>query len=455
MKRILVLVLALILAVSCMAVPSYAAESLNTFFDVLSYSTVDNSGSNFGYVTPEKNSFFFDLPFYSDLYHVDIVVRTDFPVQSVTAGNNTSLTVSPISTRNGYLYRIYGSLNGYKAQRLVLYFSGSFSGAGGVNFHSFMVSTLPLGNIQTTAYGYLSAAGEWEEFVYSPGNQGPSVSIDVPVNELNYGFSAGFNLSQWRLFDYIDVSCSLLGVGAITSITASFVDENGDDQGTYVPIEYSFVGPSFYRDGEYELIIRVDLRDVVRSSTDQLILNIHGEHGGNYIDFYLEEVSGGIVSTFPDPFITMQRNILSAIVDFRSSVVGWLTETYNTVVAGFNSVGTSLTQSVGWLTETYNTVVAGFNQVIQLLSGEGDTEGFQDDVDQQGDKLDQMDEALNSVTKPALDRVDTNISGIVSDTDLANTAHVYTYIIDDNIMAPALTMVTILAMMSFALFGKR
>lgn len=241
MKRILVLVLALILAVSCMAVPSYAAESLNTFFDVLSYSTVDNSGSNFGYVTPEKNSFFFDLPFYSDLYHVDIVVRTDFPVQSVTAGNNTSLTVSPISTRNGYLYRIYGSLNGYKAQRLVLYFSGSFSGAGGVNFHSFMVSTLPLGNIQTTAYGYLSAAGEWEEFVYSPGNQGPSVSIDVPVNELNYGFSAGFNLSQWRLFDYIDVSCSLLGVGAITSITASFVDENGDDQGTYVPIEYSLL----------------------------------------------------------------------------------------------------------------------------------------------------------------------------------------------------------------------
>lgn len=455
MKRILVLALALILAVSSLAVPSYAAESLNTFFDVLSYSTVDNSGSNFGYVTPEKNSFFFDLPFYSDIYHLDIVVRTDFPVQSVKAGNNTSLTVKSISTRNGYLYRIYGSLNGYKAQRLVLYFSGSFSGAGGVNFQSFMVSTLPLGNIQTSAHGYLSAAGEWQQFVFTPGKQGPSVSIEVPVNELNYGFSAGFNLTQWRLFDYIDISCSLLGVGAITSITASFVTQDGDPLGTYVPLEYSFIGPSFYRDGEYQLIIRVDLRDVVRSSTDQLILNIHGEHGGNYIDFYIDEVSGGIVSSFPDPLITMQRNILSAIVDLRSSVVGWLTETYNTVVAGFNSVGTSLTQSVGWLTETYNTVVAGFNQVIQLLSGEGDSQGFQDDVDQQGDKLDQMDEALNSVTKPALDRVDTNISGIVSDTDLANTAHVYTYIIDDNIMAPALTMVTILAMMSFALFGKR
>ena len=66
-----------------------------------------------------------------------------------------------------------------------------------------------------------------------------------------------------------------------------------------------------------------------------------------------------------------------------------------------------------------------------------------------------MDDVLNSVTMPALDRVDTDISGIVSDADLSNVAHVYTAIIDDNVMAPALTLVTILAMMSFALFGKR
>ena len=145
--------------------------------------------------------------------------------------------------------------------------------------------------------------------------------------------------------------------------------------------------------------------------------------------------------------------------EFWNALVDQYLSIKSTVTGGISSLVTSIntfnSDVAWWFRHLVDNLSGWFSRVISALESSGDTEGFQDQVDDQGDRLDQMDDALNSVTKPVLDRVDTNISGIVSDTDLVNTAHVYTYIIDDNIMAPALTMVTILAMMSFALFGKR
>lgn len=437
MKRILVLALVLIVAISSLAVPSYAAEITNTFFDVLSFTTPDNSGSLTVSVTSEKNYFYFDLPFYTSLYNLDIVLRSDIPNLRVYGDGNQELHVSLIDSSSGYLYRVYGSLNGFNLQRFYLNFFGDYSGTGTVVFQSVFLSTLPITDRQITVSGYLTAAGDWLDFTYTAGFQGPHLSIDISSSDLYYDFSAGFNLSQWRLYDYIDVSCTFQGVAAITSIVACFVDENGDDSGTYIPVEHSFVGSSFYGDGEYQIIIRVDLRDIVRSSSDQLILNVYGEHRGSYIDLYVDEVTGGIASSYPDPVIILLRSLQSTIIDFSSSVGGWFYSLYNAVTSGFSNM------------------VDGFNRLAELLGGSGDTQGFEDEVGQQGDKLDDMQQVMDSVQKPDLGSINTDLSGIVSPADTANVAQVYTMVIGDSFMPQIMTMVVIMAMMSFVLFGKR
>ena len=431
MKRILVLALALILAVSSMAVPSYAAEfDTGEWIELL----------DFNQITPEGNWIQIDSyavltmipPVEAQFFNVDMVVfsnGTFTEVYETRAGNRKPLTIVPLGEG---LYRIYGDLHtgsNYPA----IYFEFLTSARSSMTVLSCRVSQLPVSYFNLSASGFLYAAGEWKDIIYSAGSQGAYASVNTSGTN-TWDFKSGVRLDDWRGYDFIDIHCSISGAASITSVSGYLVNSSGDVLANMVPLDISYISNSFYTDGDYELIVRVNLRNLDRTQNFFPMIDICGEHGGQSIDFGIYGVTGYVFSDVVDQDIF------------------WLKKFWNSVTAGFSSLTSSITNSFASLRDT---ISSGFNRLAELLGASGNTDQFQDEVNQQGDRLDQMDDALNSVTKPALDRVDTDISGIVSDTDLSNVAHVYTYIIDDNIMAPALTMVTILAMMSFALFGKR
>lgn len=444
MKRILVLALALIFAVGTLVVPSYAAETeFSTLVDLLSFS-LPNGGDSKSVLMSPGSIVTFDLPYGTTVYYVDFVVRTDFANMQVTSlTDGVSLTTEYISAPSGTLYRVYGKLNGYTLDQLRLRFDGSSGGT--VVFESFMYSSLPVFGTEIAVSGFLSAAGHWIDLYHSPNTEPTHGLIRIGTSDLRYDFSAGFRLNDWKDYDYIDISVDFYDIAVITSIVCRFATSDGDNSGTYIPLEYSYLGSSFYRQGAYEMVIRIDLRDLDRTTSHFPVLVINGEHGGSYCEIYINNAVGGLVPSNVNPVVLLLQKL-------TSNLSGWFTNLGLNISTGIQNVINTMNTNTQNIADF---LFGEFNRLIAAVTGTGDTDGFQDQVDDQGDRLDQMDEALNSVTKPVLDRVDTNISGIVSDTDLANTAHVYTYIIDDNIMAPALTMVTILAMMSFALFGKR
>lgn len=450
MKRIFVLSLVLILAVGSMAVPSYAAEfDTGEWIELL----------DFNQITPEGNWIQIDSyavltmipPVEAQFFNVDMVVfssGTFTDVYETRAGNRKALTVVPLGEG---LYRIYGDLHtgsNYPA----IYFEFLTTSRTSMTVLSCRVSQLPVSYFNLSASGFLYAVGAWKDISYSAGSQGVYASINTSGSS-SWEFKSGVRLDDWRGYDFIDIHCSFSGAASITSVSGYLVNSSGDVLANMVPLDISYISNSFYNDGAYEIILRVNLRNLDRTQNYFPMIDICGEHGGQSIDFGIYGVTGYVFSDVVDQDVFWLKKFWNSVTSGFSSLTSSIGSGFQSVVNYFNT--TFWNSLVSQYDSIRDTITSGFNTLASILSPQADTDGFQNQVDDQGDRLDQMDDALNSVTKPALDRVDTNISGIVSDTDLANTAHVYTYIIDDNIMAPALTMVTILAMMSFALFGKR
>ena len=484
MKRILVLALALILAVSFLAVPSYAAEFDNDMWmNVLEYSTVNDSGGNY-FSCNTTGSAVFNVTPGTTINYIDMLLKitggapSSVTISSVAGSNPVELNI--ISVGNG-LYRVYGDTE----NRVVSAFKLNFTFSKDVqHFISFLSLSAGIGDryyMPTVGMMSGNVAEGSIRLVYDPDSTeiaGTSVVVDSDDDIQDYLLY--LECSDWQKFDYIDYQVYITEVSSLDGITATFGDLS-------LPISLSYVDQTY--DNAFYVSIRVDLTGIDRTASKDnypmVILSGVCNYDFNY--FALMSVTG-ILKVDQVPWylylFNKWKSVSSSWWDGLNSILSswqtdwndWVSDWEKSIVsiysyidslrASFDTGLSMIANSIQTFKDSFLTFVSdvkdfwsslfdNLDAIYQALTATGDNEDFADNVDQQGEKLDQMDNALNSVTKPALDRVDTNISGIVSDTDLANTAHVYTYIIDDNIMAPALTMVTILAMMSFALFGKR
>lgn len=496
MKRIFVLALALILAVGSLAVPSYAAET----------DSVPNAMINL------LNDVDYDL-YYGDIYKGTFID----PVKYVSGFSSYSwrftVTSPPLSkyiigircwTENFTLFAQFGnegnrkyqctflgSQNGvqffevpyYKPEgffALYFEFQNNYAGDLGLSFlFGVADNTVDITNVSYFANAMMYDNGDGEASSPDPDDfrwpvsvgSGNNVSLPVVVDFSGPTGSDFYSLDYGEVFLKIPFDSSfhqfdkitflLFTCGEISSLGGRLESSDGSVFAG-LPSELEYCGETqmvFDLEEQFERIhcylvsfdvSGYDLSDLVLT----LQLNIRSVFG-SYIyqydrGFYFQ--CSSIVGSYnidETPWYAIFANWLKGQY---ASITNTISSGVSSITAGLTTIDTSVRN---WLASVNQNLTNGFNRLASLLSPDADTDGFQDQVDDQGDRLDQMDDALNSVTKPALDRVDTNISGIVSDTDLANTAHVYTYIIDDNIMAPALTMVTILSMMSFALFGKR
>lgn len=152
-----------------------------------------------------------------------------------------------------------------------------------------------------------------------------------------------------------------------------------------------------------------------------------------------------------DGFTSVNTNLstlISRVNVFITNVGDWI----NTVVSRINVFNTNVGN---WFTSLKSHLTSLFDSLFDILNSSGDNEGFNDDVADQDDRLDEMEGVMDSVTQPDLDSIDTDLTGIVSTSDLDNVASIYTMVIGDGFVGQIMTMVVVMAMMSFVLFGKR
>lgn len=520
MKRILVLALALILAVSSLGVPSYAAEVVPDAIVDLKYGVeyfLYQNDSLFGSKASPYEWFANITKFRADwtisntvqFRTIIVGVIADRVPDAVYIGNSSpgkAYCAYDRSVGNVHYFQTWDFLDITQAIQVHVDFNSAYTGWVGVD----TIYGLYSDSIDVTNVNYFSNA--WIYDTVDPGDgvgfaqihqvdsesnaslpvfsdwSGPSGSevyhldhgemfVKVPYSSHNLNLASSITYliySAGEIYDVgarledssgnilADLSATVSGGGESQIVWQSYenihrlkvytvtVDLTGYElRNKYISLSYNIdrVFASYVYEYDYGFYTQVTGIAVSKMTSDTPWYSIFA--------LWLKGQYNSIRSLISEGF----NNTVANIQSVGNTMAAWFEILHSQVVQGFNNTIANIQNfnntTVAWFESINGTLHFYFQQLVTLLSPSADTDGFQDQVDDQGDRLDQMDDALSSVTKPALDRVDTNISGIVSDTDLANTAHVYTYIIDDNIMAPALTMVTILAMMSFALFGKR
>lgn len=449
MKRILVLCLALIFAVGSLAFPSYASEfDTGEWIELL----------DFNQITPEGNWIQIDSyavltmipPVEAQFFNVDMVVfssGTFTEVYETRAGNRKPLTVVPLGEG---LYRIYGDLHtgsNYPA----IYFEFLTSARTSMTVLSCRVSQMPVSYFNLSASGFLYAAGVWKDIIYSAGSQGVYDSINTS-GTATWDFKSGVRLDDWRGYDFIDIHCSISGAASITSVSGYLVNSSGDVLANMVPLDISYISNSFYTDGDYEIIVRVNLRSLDRTQNYFPMIDICGEHGGQSIDFGIYGVTGYVFSDVVDQDIFWLKKFWNSVTSGFSSLITSIGSGFQSVVDYFNT--TFWNALVSQYDSIRSSVVNGFNRVIELLVGK-DAQDMQQDVQDQVDDFKDMQDAIDSVTTPDANDIDTDITGLVSTDQLISVQNVLGSLLEVEFLLNFISLSLILGLGSFLIYGRK
>lgn len=491
MKRILVLALALILAVSFLAVPSYAAEPMQEvdLLSAMGYDCYRNDVFWQNIITPSAycngyTSFKYDWEFISTLVFDRVVFTIDVAKQpdNVVFDRGSFLYDAVLIGSNGTQYqyevifsgiaRSFRSNAGIEIQYDSDYY-GSYSIVsciGYVDDHISIDQVDYFANAMTRSLDYDEYGQPLDGFLTPISVKSASaaslpftVSWDGPStadNVLDYG--EVFTKIHFNDFAYLDsMRIQFFTCGEVLEYGVRLEDASGQVV-SGLPTELTYCGQTqriFELTENYERIhfyyIDVDLSgfdlaDLTLSFSCN-IDKVFSSSVANYeYGFYFscESVSVFGYDNIVPWYLTFGRwlntqlgllnsNTVSVIHGFQTSVTTWFSDLYD---------------RIGWFRSSMEQLLT---DIYNALNASGDNDQFQDDVGQQGDKLDDMQDVMDSVTQPALDSIDTDLSGIVGDADLASVANVYTMVIGDSFVPQIMTMVVVMAMMSFALFGKR
>lgn len=507
MKRALPFLL--ILALICMqlpyflAVPAQAATTENDFgMDLIDYSTVNDSGSNFFSFTDTK-TINIDIPNSYYTTYVDVVFNvTGGPVptsvQSKWGSTYNDLTI--LSIGRGY-YRAFGNVRVSTYYSLDLVFT---TGSTALTYIEIM-SCVIHGNFThfeipgAMMYDYNSQSGT--AYYYPGATPYPMtpVYITSPSDMHALDFNLFFYSNDWLKYDYLDfyiyAHCQ-----SISSVSCSFGD-------IVVPCEISYLDNSNFIESTFIFSVRIDCRGLDRTSSDYPMLIVNGSLFNDTSltnTFQLLGCGGFIEFGFDDPTIPWFQKILAKIVSNNSAILGAFSalnsdlnsfsdrvdasfSSLSTVVEVFSDeVATAFSTLNGVIDIFSDTVVEQFtnqnnvlgiftnriieqitnqNNVITILHGRlidalesyfgssGKGEEVKNEAAQMKDNMSSSNAELNSLSKPSGNDISAVDSlGAVSFT--GNTSYL-TQIVNTKYIKDVFVFVAVLSVISLVLFGVK
>lgn len=317
MKRIFSLFLiGCILAFSLSPVASAAEVSdEDFFFDVLSYSTPNDSGSMVCFATNNKVVASFSTPDGRYIRYVDIIFQvaggdsfTNISIATSATATQKALTV--VDLGNGR-YRAYGQYSQYSPSLTV-----TITGAPlrAVTFDAFRISYQSFTVYDETGTCDISASGYSNTINY------------VPTDLINYRNFLGASppelnslvtwttMPNWRKYDYIDFTFSF-DVSAINSIRVTIGD-------AIVPADVSYLSSDGVN-GHFWFSVRVDLTNVKRTSLDELMVTVSGKvnsGGSNFIS--VDGMRGYISAGRVNILYVYLREIITEIASVKDALLG-------------------------------------------------------------------------------------------------------------------------------------
>lgn len=414
MKRITSLFCVALIFVFSLAAPARADDNFSDFLDVLDYSyikSISNGSFDDFYFTfsGSSSTICFNNPFTGDYNYVDMVLSWAYTskLTSVTFGDGVQqygLTVTHIKDT---LYRVYGQVTTQRISDIYLTFNCSGAGPSYCTIYSFRMANNTGLVSDIEAYCEIDAVNDYHAVIhYVPTDEINHRYIETDSSTTNNWFDCFIYTNDWKKYDYIDF-WFLFGCTSITSISAHMAT-------SVIPIEVSEIEIPSLGENTFCISIRMDLTGIDRSSNDIPVITINGNLDFDTVSVIaFQGCSGHILSGTRSPLLY-----------FFGQLESWILNLGDRIVA-----------AVGGNSSSAN--------------------DFQNQLDQELDRLDQAQSVMDSVTKPAIDSIDVSVDQYVSQADIQVLSTPLSIFFKGEIFSKIIIMSILLATVSYTLFGKK
>lgn len=428
---------------------------------------------------------YFNLPYGMTVNHVDMLLYASDSIdtESISAGleywGHTYLYVDIISDN---IIRVYGFIEEHTYEKIEFVFGSS--SVGFINVYSCKVrfvtdSVATIDNIYVGGQGFsFTWDGYYEEVWF-----GDALYLEQ--------FDFNLNWYDWQGYDTITFALNWR-VSEFTSMYA-IIEE------TPVPFTYSMVSNAA-DSGYYLLLVTIDLSGITRTDMGILEFKMTGKCMEEYQDYVEFLYCNGTANLrYPDPvlywFQQLAKNQQDALakIDAIGSVVDDIAVSVGNMIVYVNDIYNYLSNEINkslfdiqlhlgnveslisvwserirgtitdfwidvgvWFNELQLTVVHwGQNILDALTPNTSKSDEMADEMASQATEMDELNQGLESMEKPDVDSIDTDISDIVSDGDITMVSGAFSVVLSDGIIGSMFVLSLLFMLASYVLFGKR
>lgn len=515
MKRILVLALALIVAVGSLAVPVKAVEPMSEidFLTAMGYDCYRNDEFWQNIITPSAycngyTSFKYQWEFISPLsfdrvvFIIDVAKQPDQVILHRGDWSHEATLIASNGSKYQYEVVLSGTARSFRSTAAIEIqnnsdYYGVFNIISCVGYVSDTVSISKV-NYFANALMFDNGGADDEggalpsdtdfRWPFSVGS-GNEVNLPIVVDFSGPTGSDFYTLDYGEVFlkvpfdsslKYLNsVSFLIYTCGDIDTLGARLENANGSVFGG-LPVDLEYCGETQYvfeLEEQFERILcYVVTVDVSGYDLTDLFLtlqvNIKSVFGSWIYQydrgFYFQcDSIYGTYDSFETPWYSifgrwlntqlglLNANTVSVINEFQTSVSTWFSDLYDRIGwfrTAMEQYWDDFFERLKWFRSSMEQLLT---DIYNALTASGDDDQFQDDVGQQGDKLDDMAGIMDSVTLPAFDSINVDPGAFVNQSDVQLLVSPIAVIYDVPIFKTILLMSIMMATAGYVLFGKR
>lgn len=413
------LALALALAVLFTAVVPVTAKAAETdglynpWTDILDLTTVNGAGTNY-FAFNKSTTINIDAGYESVVSYIDMVWFCGYGApDSIYLWRNSQqsarlpLTIKRIGTSN--FYRVYGNVGGYTLRHFKFDVTSNTAYSGSSTYRSYEIRSCRIaGTIATYNVGMSYSVSP------SPSEEWSKNVAFNPIVSMEYGMPISYEFEiypdEWALYDYLDILISTQGA----TIDSVVVEHNG--------------------------------RAIPFTTTD------HGTTYGG--ETWSDSYSGAVLG---DAYMMLHIDLTT--IQHSSSIIPTIKITgfYNN--GQWASIGWD--SAIGYVRDAERGgVLHWFNQAKEFLTGlfspsDPDADDFKDDMQQQGQEVQDAADQIDTVTRPALDDVVVDIGQFVDAEGTQQAADLFGQLFENNLVLTMVMISLMVALAAFIIFGKR
>lgn len=418
------------LIIISMVIPVSAADFINdSWINLLDYDSVSDQGNFFYMQDGQPISFKLATPSNNVLIYGDFLVQyandhAEFP--SLTISFTDTITLYPIHLGGG-LCRYFGKIPQGNYINMTFTFTPPSNEIYYATFLSANVSSSKFFAYELGCSALISAENQDDRTLVYNGSAVTTTIYDDYTSGSSASYFVMLTGDDWKLYDYVDI---ILGfyVGGVGSITANYGD-------TPLPISVSYLnsGLSSVVAAEY-VNIRIDLRELDRSSDDDVLLTLSGLVGYGINLFSILGCQGYVDSSVNPLFYyfkDLKNNLFSLFSSLSSNLGNW-----------FSGLTLSI-ESLG-------------QNILDAINGDSSVaDEFKQQVDESNKELNDMAAVMDSFTTPDVNSINVDVGSYISPTDLSSLTAPMGMLFESNIVTTCIIISIIMGTVMFVLYGKR